>query len=109
MHETSQLSTSLFTSPNAPSAEAARKNDQAWRMRQLFVHVVFAALDDAVDQHVVGNNGIGDIEHWARSRDGKEVLTCAGIEPGERTIAGLKAFVARGERTSTALAAVNGE
>ena len=40
---------------------------------------------------------------WARSRDGREVLSCAGIDPNERVVKGLMAFVAKGVRTSVAL------
>ncbi|MEM9032755.1 MAG: DUF6280 family protein, partial [Pseudomonadota bacterium] len=40
---------------------------------------------------------------WARSRDGREVLTCAGIDPNERVVTGLMDFVAKGVRTSVAL------
>ena len=40
---------------------------------------------------------------WARSRDGREVLSCAGIDPNERVVKGLMEFVAKGVRTSVAL------
>ena len=38
-----------------------------------------------------------------RSRDGREVLSCAGIDPNERVVEGLMEFVAKGIRTSVAL------
>ena len=47
--------------------------------------------------------GVENIARWARSRDGREVLTCAGIDPNERTVKGLMEFVGRGIRTSVAL------
>ncbi|MEL7177901.1 MAG: DUF6280 family protein, partial [Pseudomonadota bacterium] len=40
---------------------------------------------------------------WARSRDGREVLSCAGIDPNERVVEGLMEFVSKGIRTSVAL------
>ena len=39
----------------------------------------------------------------ARSRDGREVLSCAGIDPNERVVSGLMEFVSKGVRTSVAL------
>ena len=42
-------------------------------------------------------------DRWARSRDGREVLSCAGIDPNERVVKGLMEFVAKGVRTSVAL------
>ena len=48
-------------------------------------------------------NGPEQIARWARSRDGREVLTCAGIDPNERVVKGLMEFVGKGVRTSVAL------
>jgi len=78
-------------------------NDQGNRSRKLFAAVVLAALDDAIADDKKYGNGEESIARWARSRDGREVLTCAGIEPTERVVEGLKAFVRRGVRTSVAL------
>lgn len=38
-----------------------------------------------------------------RARDGREVLSCAGIDPNERVVSGLMDFVGKGVRTSVAL------
>jgi hypothetical protein len=78
-------------------------NDQGARARKLFAAVVLAALDDAVMEQRKNGTGVENIARWARSRDGREVLTCAGIEPNERSVKGLMAFVERGVRTSVAL------
>lgn len=78
-------------------------NDQGARARKLFAAVVLAALDDAVMEQRKNGTGVESIARWARSRDGREVLTCAGIEPNERSVKGLMAFVERGVRTSVAL------
>jgi len=78
-------------------------NDQGARARKLFSAVVLAALDDAVMEQRKNGTGVENIARWARSRDGREVLTCAGIDPNERTVKGLMEFVAKGIRTSVAL------
>lgn len=78
-------------------------NDQGARARKLFSAVVLAALDDAVMEQRKNGSGVENIARWARSRDGREVLTCAGIDPNERTVKGLMDFVSRGIRTSVAL------
>ncbi|MEM9048836.1 MAG: DUF6280 family protein [Pseudomonadota bacterium] len=77
--------------------------DQGNRARKLFAAVVLAALDDAIADDKKFGNGEDTIARWARSRDGREVLSCAGIEPNERVVDGLRDFVRRGVRTSVAL------
>jgi hypothetical protein len=81
----------------------AYNNEQGNRARKLFAAVVLAALDDAIADDKKYGNGPDQIARWARSRDGREVLTCAGIDPNERVVQGLMDFVARGVRTSVAL------
>ena len=81
----------------------AQTNDQGARARRLFAAVVLAALDDAIADDKKYGNGHEQIARWARSRDGREVLSCAGIEPNERVVTGMMEFVGRGVRTSVAL------
>lgn len=81
----------------------AYTNDQGVRARRLFAAVVLAALDDAIADDKKYGNGAEVIARWARSRDGRDVLMCAGIDPCERTVEGLMEFVSRGVRTSVAL------
>lgn len=83
--------------------EAAINNDQGKRSQKLFAAVVLAALDDAIADDKKYGNGVESIARWARSRDGREVLMCAGIEPNERCVKGMMEFVSRGVRTSVAL------
>jgi hypothetical protein len=77
--------------------------EQGQRARKLFAAVVLAALDDAIADDKKYGNGPDQIARWARSRDGREVLSCAGIDPNERVVKGLMEFVAKGVRTSVAL------
>lgn len=79
--------------------------EQGQRARKLFAAVVLAALDDAIADDRKYGNGPEQIARWARSRDGREVLSCAGIEPNERVVKGLMEFVSRGVATSEALMA----
>ena len=79
------------------------KNDQGARSQRLFAAVVLAALDDAIADDRKYGNGPEQIARWARSRDGREVLMCAGIDPNERCISGMIEFVKKGVRTSVAL------
>jgi hypothetical protein len=81
----------------------AFNHEQGARARKLFAAVVLAALDDAIADDKKYGNGPEQIARWARSRDGREVLTCAGIDPNERVVKGLMDFVAKGVRTSVAL------
>ena len=81
----------------------AYNNEQGNRARKLFAAVVLAALDDAIADDKKFGNGPDQIARWARSKDGREVLTCAGIDPNERVVEGLMSFVAKGVRTSVAL------
>jgi hypothetical protein len=81
----------------------AFNHEQGQRARKLFAAVVLAALDDAIADDKKYGNGPEQIARWARSRDGREVLSCAGVDPNERVVSGLMAFVANGVRTSVAL------
>jgi hypothetical protein len=78
-------------------------NDQGDRARKLFSAVVLAALDDAIRDEKADGTGADTLARWARSRDGREVLNCAGIDPNDRAVEGMVAFVRRGVRVSSAL------
>ena len=74
---------------------SAFNTEQGNRARKLFAAVVLAALDDAIADDRKYGNGPEQIARWARSRDGREVLSCAGIDPNERVVSGLMEFVAK--------------
>ena len=78
-------------------------NDQGQRSRKLFSAVVLAALDDAIKDEKVDGSGAETLARWARSRVGREVLYGAGIDPNDRAIDGMVAFVRKGIRVSSAL------
>jgi len=61
----------------------AYNHEQGNRSRKLFAAVVLAALDDAIADDKKYGNGPEQIARWARSRDGREVLSCAGIDPND--------------------------
>lgn len=82
------------------------KNASTQSYQQLFAAIVLAALDDAIVDEKSRGNGVKSITSWAQSRDGHTVLRCAGIEPCERAVAGLQAFVRKGVKTSAALTRV---
>lgn len=80
---------------------------QAERCRKLFASVVLAALDEAIQNgrdRTKKFDPVADIKAWARSPDGREVLLLAGIQPTETVVQRLGEFVARGVKTSVALA-----
>lgn len=89
--------------PSRKKTELTFEQEQINRSRKLFAAVVLAALDDAISDDKKYGNGREQIARWAKSRDGKEVLACAGIDPNERVVAGLMDFVSKGVRTSVAL------
>lgn len=78
-------------------------HEQGNRARKLFAAIALAALNDAVEDHKKYGNGDEQIARWARSKDGCEILSCAGINPNERVVKGLMEFVRKGVRTSIAL------
>ncbi|MEO0821403.1 MAG: DUF6280 family protein [Pseudomonadota bacterium] len=77
-------------------------NEQGSRCRKLFAAVVLAALDDAVKEQKESGTGVDSIASWARTRDGKMVLSNAGLEINDRTITLLMEFVRRGIRPAAA-------
>ncbi len=76
--------------------------EQGTRASRLFSAVVLAALDDAIVDDRKYGDGAARIARWARSRDGRDVLSCAGIDPSELVVKGLMDFVNKGARTSIA-------
>lgn len=76
--------------------------EQGKRAQKLFSAVVLAAIDDAIAEEKKTGTGVGTIQSWARSKDGKLILSAAGIEICDRTVDNLAAFVRRGIKTTVA-------
>ena len=77
-------------------------DEQGRRARKLFSAVVLAALDDAIAEQKKSGTGVDAIGAWARSADGRIILNNAGIDPNERTVKGMMAFVERGIKSTVA-------
>jgi len=73
-------------------------HEQGDRARRLFAAVVMAVMEDAVKEERKSGRGVAEITGWARSRDGRTVLSCAGIDPNERTVEGMVKYVQSGGR-----------
>jgi len=80
--------------------------DQAARMRAMWSAVVLTSLNDATRHTATEskkNKGraLKTLTLWANSRDGREVLSPAGINPDKRTTECMLAFAAKGVPTTT--------
>ena len=91
---------------NALTEESANRDEQATRTRAMWSAVVLTAINDAI-RHAAReskkNKGraLKTLELWTNSRNGREVLSLAGIDPGKRTTDGMLAFAAKGVPTTT--------
>ena len=75
--------------------------DQAARMRVMWSAVVLTAINDAIHhtaRESKKNKGqaLNSLALWANSRNGREVLSLAGINPDKRTTECMVAFAAKG-------------
>ena len=80
--------------------------DQAARMRAMWSAVALTSLNDAIrhaSRESKKNKGraLKTLTPWANSRDGREVISLAGINPDKRTTDGMIAFAAKGVPTTT--------
>ena len=75
--------------------------DQAARMRAMWSAVALTSLNDAIRHTATESKkhkgrALKTLELWANSRDGREVLSLAGINPDKRTTECMVAFAAKG-------------
>jgi len=75
--------------------------DQAARMRTMWSAVVLTSLNDAIRHTATESKkhkgrALKTLTLWANSRDGREVLSLAGINPDKRTTDCMLAFAAKG-------------
>jgi len=80
--------------------------DQAARIRTMWSAVVLTSLNDAICHTATEpkkNKGraLKTLTLWANSRDGREVLSLAGVDPDKCTTDGMLAFAAKGVKTTT--------
>ena len=80
-------------------------DEQAARMRAMWSAVALTSLNDArrhASKEPEKNKGwaLKTLALWANSRDGREVLSLAGINPDKRTTDGMIAFAAKGVPTT---------
>ena len=79
--------------------------DQAARMRAMWSVVVLTSLNDAIrdaSRESKKNKGraLNNLTLWANSRNGREVLRMAGIDPDKRVTDSMVAFAAKGVPTT---------
>jgi hypothetical protein len=76
-------------------------DEQAARMRDMWSAVALTSINDAIHHASMEsekNKGraLKTLELWANSRDGREVLSLAGINPDKRTTDCMLTFAAKG-------------
>jgi len=79
--------------------------DQAARMRVLWSAVALTSLNDAIrhaSRESKKNKGraLNNLALWLNSRNGREVLSLAGIDPDKRVTECIVAFAAKGVPTT---------
>ena len=80
--------------------------DQAARMQAMWSAVALTSLNDAIhhaSKESEKNKGraLKTLELWANSRDGRDVLRMAGIDPDKRVTDSMVAFAAKGVPSTT--------
>jgi len=80
--------------------------DQATRMRAMWSAVVLTSLNDAI-RHAARESkkhkgrALNNFALWANSRNGRDVISMAGIDPDKRVTDCMVAFAAKGVKTTT--------
>ena len=80
--------------------------EQAARMRAMWSAVALTSLNDAIrhasrESKKHKGRALKTLTLWANSRDGREVLSMAGINPDKRVTDRMVAFAAKGVPTTT--------
>ena len=80
--------------------------EQATRTRAMWSAVVITAIDDAI-RHAAREpkehkgRALKNMALWANSRNGRDVISMAGIDPDKRVTDCMVAFAAKGVKTTT--------
>jgi hypothetical protein len=80
--------------------------EQAARMRDMWSAVALTSLNDAI-RHASRESkknkcrALKTLTLWANSRDGRDVLRMAGIDPDKRVTDSMVAFAAKGVPSTT--------
>jgi len=90
---------------NALTEEYANLDEQATRMRAMWSAVVLTSLNDAIRHTATESKkhkglALKTLRLWANSRDGRKVISLAGINPDKRTTEGMVAFAVKGVPTT---------
>ena len=80
--------------------------DQAARMQAMWSAVALTSLNDAIRHTATESKkhkgrALKTLALWANSRDGREVLSLAGIDPDKRVTDSMVAFAAKGVPSTT--------
>lgn len=75
--------------------------DHASRMKAMWSAVVLTAINDAI-RHAARDKGraLNSLALWANSRDGRDVISMAGLDPSTRLTDCMVAFAAKGVTTT---------
>ena len=81
-------------------------DEQAARMRAMWSAVVLTSINEAIrhaSRESKKNKGraLKTLTLWANSRDGREVISLAGIDPDKRVTECMVAFAVKGVPTTT--------
>ena len=83
----------------------ADTDEQATRMRAMWSAVVLTSLNEAIRHTATESKkhkgrALKTLTLWANSRDGREVISLAGINPDKRTTDCMLAFAVKGVTTT---------
>jgi hypothetical protein len=90
---------------DALTEESANRNEQSARTRAMWSAVALTSINDAI-RHAAreskNNKGraLKTLTLWANTKDGRDVLRMAGIDPDKRVTDSMIAFAAKGVLTA---------
>ena len=90
---------------NALTEESANLDEQAARMRAMWSAVALTSINDAIRHAATESKkhkgrALNTLSLWANSRDGRKVISLAGINPDKRVTDCMLAFAAKGVPTT---------